>query len=114
MGVTKFQKKILFWLIVLAVISPAGLLLPELFHSEGAWGEWDAQTIREKTGYVPEGMAKDTALWKAPIPDYQMKKESSLTEKSFHYILSGIAGIGSILLIIFGITKLVAKNGKNP
>lgn len=111
---TGFKKKILVWLIVLAVISPLGLLLPQFFHKDNAWGEWDVSSLKEKTGYAPEGMAKDAELWKAPIADYKMKEEASLPEQSFHYIISGIVGIASALLITYGLTRLLVRHEKTP
>jgi hypothetical protein len=111
---TKFQKKILIWLIALAISSPIGIFLPKLFHSGGAWGEWDVKTIKEKTGTVPEKMAKDAALWKAPIPDYNIKEDASLFKQSIHYIVSGVLGIAFTILITFGLTKLLSRNEQAP
>lgn len=111
---TGFKKKILVWLMVLTVISPLGLLLPQFFNKDKAWGEWDVSTLKEKTGYVPKGMAKDAELWKAPISDYQMKKDASLPEQSVHYIISGIVGIASVLLVTFGLIRLLAGHEKTP
>jgi len=111
---TKFQKKILIWLIALMICSPIGIFLPRLFHANDAWGEWDVKSIREKTGSVPEGMAKDAAMWKAPIPDYKMKEDGSLLHQSFDYIISGIVGIGFAVLITFGITKILARHEQVP
>ena len=111
---TKFQKKILIWLIALAISSPIGIYLPKLFNSGAAWGEWDSQTIKEKTGSVPEGMAKDAAKWKAPIPEYKMKEDVSIFKQSFHYIISALLGIGFTFLIISGLTKLLNRNEQAP
>jgi cobalt/nickel transport protein len=111
---TKFQKKILIWLIALMICSPIGIFLPKLFHANSAWGEWDVKSIREKTGTVPEGMAKDAAMWKAPIPDYKMKEDASLLHQSLYYIISGIVGIGFAVLITYGLTKLLARHEQVP
>ena len=111
---TKFQKKILIWLIALAISSPIGIFLPKLFHAGGAWGEWDTKTIKEKTGTVPKGMAKDAVKWNAPMPDYNVKKDASLLHQSFHYIVSGVLGIAFTILITYGLTKLLARNEQAP
>jgi len=111
---TKFQKKILIWLIALAISSPIGILLPKLFHSGGAWGEWNTKTIKEKTGTVPQGMAKDAAKWAAPMPDYNVKDDASLLHQSFQYIVSGVMGIAFTILITYGLTKLLARNEQAP
>jgi cobalt/nickel transport protein len=111
---TKFQKKILIWLIALIICSPIGIFLPRLFNANDAWGEWDVKSIREKTGSVPEGMAKDAAMWKAPIPDFNMKEDASLLNQSLHYIISGIVGIAFAILITYGLTKLLARHEEAP
>lgn len=111
---TKFQKKILIWLIALAISSPIGIYLPKLFHAGEAWGEWDAKTIKERTGSVPEGMAKDAAKWNAPMPDYNVKEDASLLKQSFHYVVSGVLGIAFTILITYGLTKLLAKDEQAP
>jgi len=111
---TKFQKKILIWLIALAISSPIGIFLPKLFHSSGAWGEWDTKTIKEKTGNVPQGMAKDAAKWIAPMPDYDVNEDASLLHQSLHYIVSGVLGIAFTILITYGLTKLLTRNEQTP
>jgi len=111
---TKFQRKILIWLIALAISSPIGIFLPKLFHSGGAWGEWDTKTIKEKTGTVPSGMAKDAAKWNAPMPDYNVKEDASWVRQSYHYIISGVLGIAFTILITYGLTKLLARNEQAP
>ena len=111
---TKFQKKMVIWLIALAICTPIGIFLPKMFHSGAAWGEWDTQTIREKTGTVPDGMAKDAAKWNAPMPDYNVREDASLAKQSLHYIFSGAVGIVFTILIIFGLTKLLTRNEQAP
>ncbi len=111
---TGFKKKIIFWLIVFVMISPLGILLPQFFHKENAWGEWSVSTLKEKTGFVPDGMAKDAELWKAPISDYQMKQNASLPKQSLHYIISGVGGITLVILITYGLTRLLIRHEKTP
>jgi len=109
---SKFQKKILIGLFALLIACPIGILLPAFLHSEDAWGEWDLMTIKKKTGMVPKGMAKDAAIWQAPVPDYQMGNNASLLKQSFHYIFSAGIGIVTILLITIVLIKFTGKNGK--
>jgi hypothetical protein len=111
---TKFQKKIFMWLIAFAIITPVGIFLPELFHTNDAWGEWDVKTVKEKNGSAPKGMAKDAAIWKAPIPDYKMNEDTSVLKKSFQYILSGVLGIAFTILVTYGLTKLLTRNEQAP
>lgn len=93
---------------VLAVLTPVGLILPEYFEAGDAWGEWSLDTVKEQTGYEPEGMKKDADRFEAPVPDYHFgEEEDSLLKRSAGYIGSAILGIGVIFLITLGVTKLV-------
>ena len=110
MKTNPFTKKILIGLLALALLSPLGLLLPELFQSEGAWGEWSIEKVEKQTGQSPAGMKKDANIWKAPVSDYTIGKGSdSLLKRSGYYILSGVIGIGAIALLTFGASKLISK-----
>jgi cobalt/nickel transport protein len=107
----KFTKKIFIGLIVLAILSPFGLLLPEKFRAEDAWGEWSIETVKKDIGFVPKGMKKVAEIWKAPLPDYSNGNESnSLFTNSAYYILSDFIGIGLIGLATFGLSKVTRKH----
>ena len=109
----KLQKKILIFLIVLAVISPAGILLPMAFNANDAWGEWSAETVEKLIGYVPEGLQKYSDTYKAPIPDYSLNADdASVTHQSLFYILSGIVGVAITYGVTILISKFIIKNGK--
>ncbi len=91
---TKFQKRLWTGLIIMALLSPLGIILPELFNSGDAWGEWGTDTLKELLGYVPEGLKKLTDVWKAPITDYNFgSEESSLAVQVISYAASGVIGI---------------------
>lgn len=109
---SKLQKKLLIVLVSLLIICPLGLIVPELLHSGDAWGEWDNKAIKAKTGYIPQGMQKDAELWKAPLKDYTTGEEISLLKKSFHYLLSGIIGVAFVVLITYGLTRIIRRNEK--
>lgn len=111
---SRFQKKIIFWLFILSIACPIGILLPEYFQSGDAWGEWDLKTIKERTGIEPKGMAKDAAMWKAPVPDYQIGNNTSLAKRSGDYIFSAVLGIILTLLVTFLLIKLTGRNEKTP
>ena len=64
---TKFQKKLWIGVIVLALLTPLGTLLPEKFKAAEAWGEWGTDKLEKLLGYVPEGLRKLANFWKAPI-----------------------------------------------
>jgi hypothetical protein len=104
-GSTKELRK--FWavLLLLAVLTPAGLYLPELFKAGGAWGEWGVEEIQKMIGYAPEGMKKSSDLWKAPLPDYALpgQEGAPVSRLTLPYILSalvGIAACGGVALIL--------------
>lgn len=105
-----FNKKIWIGLLVLVLLSPLGLLLPKVFHSGAPWGEWSAETVAKDKGYMPKGMQKDAHLYKAPVADYNLGKENDpFWKRSGSYILSGIIGIGTIVLLTYGAGKLLHK-----
>ena len=106
----KMKKRLFIGLILAVLITPVGILLPEWFKAGDAWGEWSTETIKEKTGQVPEGMQKNADVWKAPMPDYSLGNEhSSISRQSVQYILSGIIGLAIISLFSFGLSKAVKK-----
>jgi cobalt/nickel transport protein len=105
-----FNKKIWIGLVVLALLSPLGIILPKLFKAGKPWGEWSTEQVANDKGYVPKGMQKDATLYSAPMPDYSLGKEKdSLWKLSGSYILSGIVGLGAIAVITFVATKLFNK-----
>lgn len=108
----KYKKYILF-LIVLAILSPLGIILPHYFNAGDAWGEWSVETVKEQTGFEPKGMKNDAELYKAPVTDYNLGKEDdSLSKQSVSYIVSGIIGVGIILILTFGVSKWVSRKTK--
>ena len=108
-----FQKKLWLWLFVMALLSPLGIILPERFKAEDAWGEWGIDTIEKLIGYIPEGMKKTADLWMAPIPDYAFGGENTvLTTKIISYIISGFLGIIITSLVMIIIAGLLFKHEK--
>jgi len=110
---TKTQKKLWTGLLIMALLSPLGILLPEMFNSGDAWGEWGTDTLEKLLGYVPEGLKQYADKWKAPVPDYNFGGEgSSMTVQIISYIASGVLGILAVVLVIYVISKVVVKNEK--
>ena len=110
---TRFQKKLWIGLFVIALLTPLGILLPEKFNAEDAWGEWGIDRLEKLLGYVPEGLKKLTDLWRAPVPDYNFGGEgSSKTVQVFSYIASGFLGIGACALVVFIISRLIVRHGR--
>ena len=113
MKINKLQKRILITLLVLCLITPAGILLPAYFNAGDAWGEWSARTVKDLVGYVPKGLLKYSEVWKAPLPDYTADAaDKSLVHQSGYYLVSGLAGATLTYIIILLITRFLVKNGK--
>jgi len=110
---TRFQKKLWTGLLVMALLTPLGILIPEKFKAEGAWGEWGIAKLDKLLGYVPEGLKKLSDFWKAPIPDYNFSGEgASMTLQIISYIASGLLGVGVCAFVVFIISRFIAKHGK--
>ncbi len=110
---TKFQKKLWLGLLVMALLTPLGILLSQRFNAESAWGEWGVDKLEKLIGFVPEGLKKLTDLWKAPIRDYNLGGvAASKILQVISYMTSGFLGIGVCVLIVFIISRFIAKRGK--
>jgi cobalt/nickel transport protein len=106
----KLSGKIWLGLLVLALLSPIGLILPKILDGGDAWGEWPVETVAKDKGYVPGGMVKEANHWKAPIADYNLGKDDDpVWKQSGSYIISGLVGIGVIALVTFTWLKLASK-----
>ncbi|HBC77014.1 MAG TPA: cobalamin biosynthesis protein [Bacteroidales bacterium] len=113
MGLNRLQKRILIILILLCLITPVGILLPMFFNAGDAWGEWSAQTIKDLTGYVPEGLAKYSEVWKAPLTDYTLNSgDNSIVHQSGFYIVSGIIGATITYILMLIISRIIVRNEK--
>jgi cobalt/nickel transport system permease protein len=100
--VSGFAKWRTLWigLAALLVILPVGLLAPGT-----AWGEWGAEELSSLgLAFIPQGMAKLSSLWSAPLPDYDLP---SLGNANLAYILSGVVGIIIITVVVWLFTMLV-------
>ncbi len=92
---------------VMALLTPAGLYLPEIVKGGAAWGEWGIDEVREMIGYAPPGMERDADAWKAPMPEYGLpgREDASLPRRSLHYLLSAFLGV----FLCGGVTYLIAR-----
>jgi len=110
---TKFDKKLWIGLLIMALLTPLGIYLPQRFNAGDAWGEWGTNRLQELLGYVPEGLRKMAEVWKAPVPDYNFGGEkAAFGIQVISYILSGIIGIAVAALVIYLVTKLLVKHEK--
>ena len=88
-------------LVVLIILAPLGLLaVGETF------GEWGSEELKEKIGYVPQGLEQLSSFWSAPLPDYAFpggENSESMTLSAAAYILSAVIGVvvcGGLLYIV--------------
>jgi hypothetical protein len=113
MKTDKLQKKILIALLILCLITPAGILLPVFFNAGDAWGEWSAQTLKDLVGYVPEGLAEYSEAWKAPLTDYTINSgDTSVVHQSGYYLVSAVVGATVSYVVMLLISKLIVRNGE--
>ncbi len=90
----KEYRPLIVALLVMALLTPAGLYFPEIMKAGGAWGEWGIHEVRKMVGYAPREMEKSADAWKAPLPDYSLpgQKTAPLGRRSLGYIVSALAG----------------------
>ena len=111
----KGTRKLWWGIIGLILLSPIGLILPELFESGPAWGEWGLQDLEKMLGFVPAGLKKISDLWSAPIPDYNLKgfEGKGLAHSSLAYIISGALGVGVIILVTLFVGKILGRKDRD-
>ena len=89
-------------IIGLIIAAPLGLLAVGI-----AYGEWGSQELRETLGYVPTGIEEGEHLWQAPFSDYSFPD----LDPNVAYWFSAIVGVLIIIVVIWGMGKLVARKG---
>jgi len=97
-----FARWRVLWIVlaVLIVLVPIGLLAPGT-----AWGEWGTQQLTSRgLAFIPEGMAKLSGLWSAPLSGYNLP---ALKNPNLGYIFSGIVGTIVIGIVAWLFTMLV-------
>lgn len=85
-----------FWiaLIVLALLTPAGIYLPQIMKAGSAWGEWGIEEVKRMTGYAPAGMEREAGRWRAPMEGYAPPVQGNAPSPGpgLRYILSAVVG----------------------
>ena len=103
----KLYRNLAIGLILLIILAPLGLLaVGETF------GEWGSEELKEKLGFVPQGLEKLTGIWSAPMPDYALpggKGNESMTLSAAAYILSALIGVVVCGGLLYLTGKKVAK-----
>lgn len=104
----KLYRNFAIGLVVLMIFAPLGLLaVGETF------GEWGSEELKEKLGYVPQGLEKLSSLWSAPMPDYAFpggEGGESMTLSAAAYILSAIIGVVVCGGLLYLVGKRVARD----
>jgi hypothetical protein len=110
---TSFQKKTWIGLLVMALLSPLGLIVPRKFNAGEAWGEWGADRIGKLLGYVPEGMKRLADIWHAPVAGYNFGGEGSpMSYRIISYVVSGLIGILLAGMLLYLLSRLLLKKRK--
>jgi len=94
-------------LAVMIVLVPVGLLAPGT-----AWGEWGTRQLSGLgLAFIPQGMARLSGLWSAPLPGYDLPV---IKNASLSYTLSGITGTIVIGIVAWLFTMLVTARKSGP
>lgn len=110
---TAFQKKLWLGLGLIALLTPLGLILPELFESGDAWGEWGSETLGKLLGFIPAGLKRMAEIWRAPIADYSFSEaEMSMGRRLIFYLISGVMGMAIVGGVIYLISRFWIKHEK--
>lgn len=95
-------------LVIIALLTPLGLLAPG-----GAEFEWGIGEVASQVGFVPAGMEALGDLWQlAPLREYSLPglgDESGLAGQSAGYVLSAVIGIGLIFIVFFASRVFLAR-----
>ncbi len=106
-------KRLWIAVLVLALLSPLGLLIPALFGAGGAWGEWGLEEIRKMLGFVPEGMRKLGHLWSSPMKDYAVPGQSGgIAGKGLGYLASALVGAAIAAALAFLLARVLGKRNR--
>jgi len=93
---SSFPKKWLAALLVLAVVSPIGILI--VWDYGDAWGEWG-----EVGEWVPQ------QFWNAPLPDYNLEGWESQLMASLGYIISALVGVVAVILVTYLLSRMLGR-----
>ncbi|RDV84742.1 PDGLE domain-containing protein [Ammonifex thiophilus] len=101
-------RKLWFWIVVLIILSPLGLLAKGT-----AWGEWGSDELKEMLGMVPEGLAKLEETWHALLPDYSIPGfDKTFAQQAVGYIVAAVVGVVLIALVAYLLGRLLARSEK--
>lgn len=108
-------------LAVLVLLTPLGILA-----AGSAWGEWAARDFSDPAArrqmaaasgqqappaQAPQGLQRLSAVWTAPFPGYA---PAFLKSVAFGYLLSGMLGVGLVMLLGLGTQRALALLPASP
>lgn len=94
--------KLVRGLVVLALLSPLGLLA-----TGTAWGEWGSDDLKSQLGFLPSGFQRFGDFWRHAIfPDYGM---SGFDQVFWQQALGYLISIFLALVVIGGVTLLIQR-----
>jgi cobalt/nickel transport system permease protein len=96
--------KLWLGLAVVVVFTPLGILAVGT-----AWGEWSPAEF--SPGRVPLGLERLSSLWAAPFARYA---PSFIRNASLGYLVSGVMGVGIIVLLGLLLRGIVARGRRRP
>lgn len=107
-------RTLLIALLVMALLAPIGLYLPQILKAGSAWGEWGIGEVRRMVGYAPAGMEKTAESWKAPMPDYapRGRDNASSPVRGFYYLLSAFLGAAVCGAAAWLLARRLARRGE--
>ena len=100
------RKKLFYFFTLLVIWTPIGLITPGV-----AYGEWVPEQGFDRlpgAGYLPEGLARLSGLWRAPLQAYQVpgvSQSAPVSAQAPGYVLSAAVGV----VAVAGVTWLLGK-----
>ncbi len=99
------MKKIWFGFAFIILLAPLGLVAPG-----GAWGEWELIEVKQRIGFIPQGMNRFHMIIKNFFPDYSLPGlNKNFFQSAMGYILSAVIGICAIVLLFWLLWKLIPE-----
>ena len=104
MKMDKNMRNLLIGLLILVVLTPLGLLA-----AGETFGEWGTEELKEKIGYVPQGIEGMSGIWSAPLSDYGFPGNDTPIGTVSGYVFSAIVGVIVCGGILYFAGRYIAK-----
>jgi cobalt/nickel transport system permease protein len=95
-------------LLLLAILTPLGIIA-----AGGAWGEWGLDGIRERTGFVPEGMRQSVdEAHDRPLQDYTVPGlTGGFLQEGLGTVVAALLGAGVTALLAYALLRITRHGG---